>query len=143
MPQKSPKPLRLSADHKAALVAGRAEARIVREYLVALRDHRPRPGRKRTAESVQRRLTTVEKELKRLDVDTDDPLLVLELLQERIDLTAELAAFERDGLPELEKRFVEVAKSYSERKRVTYEAWRQLGVAADVLRRAGIRAAES
>jgi hypothetical protein len=129
----------LSDDHKAALVAGRAEARIVRDYLTALREHRPRPGRKRTPESVRQRLQDVEEELAKDPTEADDPLLVLELIQARIDLTAELAGFERSALPALEDRFVEVASAYARRKGVTYEAWRELGVSAVVLRRAGIR----
>lgn len=44
-----------------------------------------------------------------------------------------------DDLDALEKGFVEHAKSYSERKGVSYTAWRQAGVPAAVLREAGIR----
>ncbi len=34
------------------------------------------------------------------------------------------------------------AKSYGERKGISYEAWRQLGVPAEVLKRAGITKSE-
>ena len=39
---------------------------------------------------------------------------------------------------ELEAGFVAVAKSYSERKGLTYAAWREAGVDARVLKQAGI-----
>jgi hypothetical protein len=38
----------------------------------------------------------------------------------------------------LEKEFVRAAKGYSERKGITYGAWREFGVPAEVLRKAGI-----
>ena len=39
---------------------------------------------------------------------------------------------------ELETAFVEVAKSYSDRNAISYNAWRQIGVEPAVLRKAGI-----
>jgi len=41
-------------------------------------------------------------------------------------------------LAALEADFVQVAASYSARKGISYTAWRELGVSADVLKRAGI-----
>ena len=46
--------------HKAALARGRAEGRVVREYLEALRASRPSPGRKRTPDTITRRLADIE-----------------------------------------------------------------------------------
>jgi hypothetical protein len=130
----------MSDAHKAALVVGRAEARAVREYLSALRHHRPRPGRKRTPESIKRRLEVVERELAGADRDEEDPIHVLELIQERIDLQAEL---ERTGsgdeLARCEEEFVRVAAAFGQRKGITYQAWREMGIPPAVLRRAGIR----
>jgi hypothetical protein len=37
-----------------------------------------------------------------------------------------------------EARFVKVAKSFSERNDITFDAWREFGVAPAVLKRAGI-----
>ena len=37
-----------------------------------------------------------------------------------------------------EEAFVEVAKSYSDRQGISYAAWRTVGVAPEVLRRAGV-----
>ena len=57
-----------------------------------------------------------------------------------MDLEHELAKSEGDGadLDELEAGFVEVASVYGERKGLTYEAWRSIGVEPRVLKAAGI-----
>jgi hypothetical protein len=124
----------LSDDHKAALAEGRSQGRAVRRYLEALEAHKPRRGRKRTTDSISKRLQKIEDEL--LDAD---PLKRLQLVQERIDLQAELAATENKvDLDALEKDFVDAARSYSERKGISYAAWRELGVTAATLRRAGV-----
>ncbi len=61
------------------------------------------------------------------------------LIQERLDLTAELSTRSApDDLAELEAAFVEVAKPFAEAKGITYPAWREVGVPASVLARAGI-----
>lgn len=128
----------MSDGHKAALAVGRNEGRIVRTYLEALRANKPRPGRKRTAETVAQRLQAVEKEL--FDAD---PLNELILVQERIDLQAELEAFaQRLDVKDFEAEFIRVAKSYGTRKRVTYAAWREVGVSPAVLKAAGIGRAD-
>ena len=38
----------------------------------------------------------------------------------------------------VEAAFVDVAKSYSDRQGISYSAWREVGVEASVLKRAGI-----
>ena len=57
-----------------------------------------------------------------------------------MDLEQELAAADGDGgeLDEREASFIEVAAAYGERKGLTYEAWRSIGVAPRVLKAAGI-----
>lgn len=69
-----------------------------------------------------------------------DSLGRLHLLQERRDLEDELSAMNGGGvdLAALQGEFVKAAKSYSERKGVSYAAWREVGVPASVLRQAGI-----
>jgi hypothetical protein len=124
----------MSDDHKAALSQGRSESRAVREYLEALDQHRPRRGRRRTRESIEKRLATVEGELA-----SAPPLQRLQLVQERIDLTRELDEGDSTvDLAALEDEFVKSARSYGDRKRISYAAWRELGVPAEVLARAGI-----
>ena len=71
----------MSDAHKAALAQGRVEGRAVREYLDALRSSKPRQGRRRTAESITKRLGDID------DLLTDaDALSELKLIQERRDL---------------------------------------------------------
>jgi len=124
----------MSADHKAALAKGREEGRVVKRYLEALEEQKPRRGRKRTPESVKKRLATIDQEL----ADAD-PLGKLHLLQERQDLSAELAKNQvSDDLAAAERAFVRVAKAYGKRKGIGYSAWRQVGVTAPVLEKAGI-----
>jgi hypothetical protein len=127
-------PKSMSDQHKAALAEGRAHGRAIRVYLEALQANKPKRGRKRTAESIKKRLAEIER-----DMPTATGLRKLELAQERINLTRELSA--GDGsvdLGSLEKDFVEAAKSYSDRKGISYAAWREVGVPAATLKKAGI-----
>ncbi len=124
----------MSQEHKDALAQGRAEGRTVRSYLEALETHRPKRGRKRTPDSIKKRLAVIADELP--DVD---PLKRLQLTQERIDLEEEMARLETDNdLDELEQAFTQVAKSYAERKGISYSAFRELGVSAKTLKAAGV-----
>ena len=124
----------MSVEHKAALAKGREEGRVVRRYLEALEEHKPRRGRKRTPESIRKRLVFVEQQL-----DDVDPLTRLHLLQEREDLSAELSRNDAsDELAAAEKAFVKVARAYGRRKGIGYSAWRAVGVSVPVLQRAGI-----
>src|ERR1700687_2887771 len=133
MPQKK-KRTSMSAEHKAALAQGRNEGRSVRLYLEALDAHKPKRGRKRTPESITKRLDAIATAL-----PDADPVSRLHLVQERLDLSAELAHLgAKLDLTELESDFVSAAKAYSERRGISYAAWRELGVEAAVLKKAGI-----
>jgi hypothetical protein len=133
MPAKKPR-TPMSDEHKAALAEGRNQGRAVRRYLEALEAHKPKRGRKRTTESIQRRLDRIDAELAQAD-----PLRRLQLIQERLDLTAELeTTHAKVDLTGLEQDFADAAGAYSRRKGISYAAWRELGVDAAVLKRAGI-----
>jgi hypothetical protein len=124
----------LSNDQKKAMAVGRTEGRAVREYLEALRNNKPRRGRKRTSESITGRLERIDEELTEAD-----PIEELRLLQERRNLQAELASLDSGvDMTALEEAFVAVAKSYSERQGISYATWRDVGVEASVLKAAGI-----
>lgn len=124
----------MSDEHKAALAEGRSQGRAIRSYLDALEAHRPKRGRKRTPESIKKRLDVLETE-----IATADPLRRVQLIQERMDLEGELTAGEVTvDLAALEAGFVASAKEYSQRKRISYAAWRELGVPTHVLKAAGI-----
>lgn len=120
--------------HKQALALGREQGRAVRRYLEALDAHRPKRGRKRTPDSIKRRLEDIANRL-----EDADPLTRLQLVQERMNLESELATkSEAVDITTLEEEFVAAAREYSDRKGITYAAWREAGVDAGVLRRAGI-----
>ncbi len=124
----------MSVEHKAALAKGREEGRAVRSYLDALESSRPKRGRKRTPASIDKRLAAIDAQL-----DTSNSLDRLHLLQERKDLEEEKATLgEAKDVGDLEKQFVKVAKTYGARKGISYSTWRQIGVSAQVLQKAGI-----
>jgi len=133
-PAKSRKKTPMSEDHKAALAKGREEGRIVRRYLEALESTKPRRGRKRTPESIRKRLFAIDNSLA-----TADPLSRLHLIEERQRLEAELShTGDTVDLAALEKSFIKVARVYGERKGISYSAWRTVGVSASVLQQAKI-----
>jgi hypothetical protein len=124
----------MTDEHKAALAEGRAQGKAVRDYLEALEQNKPKRGRKRTPDSVRKRLAAVEAALPEAT-----GIKKLELIQERLDLSTELGAMdEKVDLSGLEKAFVKAAKGYAKRKGIAYAAWREMGVSADTLKRAGI-----
>lgn len=124
----------MSGAHKQALASGREEGRAVRRYLEAVEHQRPRRGRRRTPDTIRRRLAHVRER-----VQDADPLARLHLLQEQADLEAELSRMAAaDEIATLERAFVKVAKAYGKRKGVGYAAWRAAGVPATVLAKAGI-----
>jgi hypothetical protein len=128
----------MSESHKAALAEGREQGRAVRRYLEALEAHKPKRGRKRTPESVQKRLATIDEQL-----PTADPLTRVHLVQERMNLENELAAGDNAvDVVTLEEGFIAAAGPYGQRKGITYAAWREAGVDPGVLRKAGIRRGE-
>ena len=124
----------VTEEHKAAMAQGRAEGRAISAYLDALEQHRPKRGRKRTAESIDKQLADIEDKLA-----TATGVTRLGLVQQRIDLQRERAALGQTvDLAPLEEAFVAAAKGYSERKGISAAAWKEIGVPADVLKRAGI-----
>lgn len=123
----------MSEAHKEALAQGRRESRAVKAYLEAL--GAKRPGRPVTPDSVKKKLASLEEKL----AGESDPLKRLDLVQAKLDAEDQLAEMSDEAdFDALEKEFVGIAKSYSERKGITYSAWREVGVAAPVLKEAGI-----
>ncbi|MEM9748235.1 MAG: hypothetical protein AAF945_16180 [Actinomycetota bacterium] len=124
----------MSDEHKAAMQKGRAEGKVVRDYLEGLRATKPKRGRKRTEESVRAQLAEVEAKLPEAD-----PMNELLLVQKKRDLEEELDSMsDTVDMTALEEAFVGVAKSYSDTKKISYASWRDVGVEAAVLKRAGI-----
>lgn len=125
----------MSDDHKAALAEGRTQGRAVRAYLEALDANKPKRGRKRTPESIEKRLAAIDERY-----ETAEPFARLALAQERLDLEAELGQLGEPqvDLGALEADFVANAAPYAARKGLSYAAFRAVGVQPAVLAKAGI-----
>lgn len=125
----------MSKEHKAALAKGRAQGRAVREYLAAL-DKERKPGRKVDRPTLEQRI----EDLRSQAAAEPEPAKRLELIQRRLDAEDRLANLDEEpDLEALESAFVDAAAEYSERKGISYTAWRESGVPAAVLKRAGIK----
>jgi hypothetical protein len=112
------------------------QVRIVRRYLSTIDSIRQGRGPKRAADAIANRLLKIDEML-----ISADPISRLHLTQERIDLDAEairLGNGNEVDLADVEAEFVKVARTYGDRHGVTFSAWRQVGVEADVLEKAGI-----
>ena len=123
----------MSAEHKAALVQGRKEAKAIKTYLDALASRRP--GRPITRDSLEKRLASVQARL----ANERDTLKQVELHQSRLEIVEALAnAGEAIDMSKMEAEFAQVASAYSDRKGISYGAWRSVGVPAAVLKKAGV-----
>lgn len=124
----------MSDEHKEALAEGRRQSRAIKSYLSAVASRRP--GRPTTKASLTDRLGKVKAKI----AASDDPLETVELIQSRLDIEQALSDFDgQQDFDVLEAGFVEHAAAYSKRKGISYTAWREYGVPANVLRSAGIK----
>lgn len=120
--------------HKAALAKGRRQARSVRQYLEALEEDQRAKGRLDEV-ALKERIERLESEIEQ----EDNPAKRVELIQKRLDYERRLESLEEaPDVDALQQEFVAAAREYSERKGISYSAWREAGVPAAVLREAGI-----
>lgn len=122
----------MTDDHKAALARGRTEAAAIKRYLQALESRRP--GRPVTLAGLQEKLDLLIRKI----AEEHDALKKVDLVQMRLDTEQRIAGFEEVDFEMLERGFVRYAREYSERKGISYSAWREIGVPAPVLKQAGI-----
>ena len=111
-----------------------AAGRAVRDYLEALKLPDRRLTNSPPLEVALRRLEEINEELVGAS-----PIRELKLVQERHDMRRLLARTDLDGKQSLENEFIAVAGVFSRRHNISYRTWREMGVPAAVLRRAGIR----
>jgi hypothetical protein len=124
----------MSQAHKDALAEGRRESAIVRRYLEQL-GASGRGSAGLSASEIERRLAEVKQRL----VQEERALNRIQLIQQRHDLEDALrGADDQQDEGDLEERFVSVARQYSARKGIGYSAWREMGVDAAILKKAGI-----
>jgi hypothetical protein len=125
----------MSEEHKAALAQGRAEARAIKSYLAVVSTPKKR-GRPVTRGSLEERIASIDEKVR----TETDPLTRVDLIQARIDAQRALDDLDStEDLEALEAGFVDSAASYSDRKGITWTAWREAGVPAAVLRKAGLK----
>lgn len=125
----------MSDEHKAALAQGRAEARAIKSYLAVATAPKKR-GRPVTRGSLEEKIVGLDEKVR----TEDDPLARVDLIQARIDAQRALDDLDSAAdLKGLEAGFTQYAASYSERKGITWTAWREAGVSAATLRKAGIK----
>lgn len=124
----------MSDEHKSAIQSGRAQTKVVREYLEVLENRRPRRGPRPDPAKMRGRIDAIAVELA-----TAAPLERVTLHQERMDLGRQLETLEQgDRYEELEENFVSVVDEYSRRRGITAEAWLAVGVPKGVLKRGGV-----
>lgn len=108
------------------------EHRYVSEYLNSLTNGSQRPAEHRYR-NPEAQLESIDHALAHGDLT---PVERLELVQKRMDIQNYLDNNVED--PSLEENFLKVAKSFGDRKGITYAAWREMGVPASLLKAAGI-----
>lgn len=128
-------PRKMSAAHKAALSEGRTMSAAVDRYLSAVNTPKRR-GRKVSKAVLQQRLLAA-RERARAASGVDRVVAAQEVrdLSRRIAATGTASATD---VKALESAFVKVAKKFGENRGITYGAWRDAGVPAETLKRAGI-----
>lgn len=125
--------MEMSQEHKDALAVGRKQARAIKAYLRALET--TKPGRPVTKETLELRLAKVNERIQ----TSDDPLKSVEMIQIRLDIEHAITSLDdRENFDELEAEFRVHARPYSDRKGITYTAWREFGVPAATLRAAKV-----
>jgi len=132
---KRPAQRTLTAAHKRALAEGRTMSATVDRYLSAVNTPKRR-GRKVSKAALAQRLADAR--LKAKSATGVDRVLAA---QEVRDLQARIASMNAAGgsdVKSLEADFVKIAKRFGENRGIGYGAWRDAGVPAVVLKRAGV-----
>lgn len=125
----------MTDEHKAALAQGRRESKAIKGYLEAISVPKRR-GRPVTPEVLEAKIVTLDEKVR----SERDPLSRVELIQARLDAQAALEQMTATvDMDILEPGFIEHVASYSERKGITWVAWREAGVPASVLSAAGVK----
>ena len=127
-------PRKMTTTHKAALARGREMSSIVDRYLSVVNVPKKR-GRKVSPVTLRKRLAAAEATVK-----SSSGVAKVLAAQEVRDLRARLAESGGDSADtkSLEASFVKVARQFSANRGISYAAWRDAGVPAEVLKRAGI-----
>jgi hypothetical protein len=126
---------KLSASHKKALAEGRSNSAVVDKYLSIVNTPKRR-GRKVSKATLETRLAEARARSK-----TATGVEKVVSAQEVRDLQSKLAQAKTTtgtDIKRLEADFVKIAKRFGENRGIGYGAWRDAGVSAQVLKRAGV-----
>jgi len=125
----------MTDEHKAALAQGRRESKAIKAYLLAISVPKRR-GRPVTPETLEAKIEVLDEKVR----TESDPLARVDLIQARLDAQGALDQLTAtNDMDMLEAGFVECASSYSQRKGISWSAWREAGVPASVLAAAGVK----
>jgi hypothetical protein len=132
---KRPAQRKLSASHKQALAEGRTMSATVDRYLSAVNTPKRR-GRKVSKAALVERLAEAKARAKSA-TGVDKVLAAQDVrdLQTRISNMNEASG---NDIKSLEAAFVKIAKRFGENRGIGYGAWRDAGVPATVLKKAGV-----
>ncbi|MGO9876696.1 MAG: hypothetical protein ACLPVY_23220 [Acidimicrobiia bacterium] len=126
----------MSAAHKRALAEGRAMSATVDRYLSAVNTPKRR-GRKVTKATLERRLVAAHANAK--SAKGVNKVVAAQAVRDLETRLADMHAASGTGdLKRLEAAFVKIAKQFGENRGIGYGAWRDAGVPADVLKKAGL-----
>lgn len=115
-------------------VERRLQAQSITAYLEALRVQKPTVSR----DTLIRRIEMAEKAVAEAE-EKGLWLRAMDAVERLSQHQRTLAELDRQGsINDLERRFIEVAKDYSDRKSLSYETWRYMNVPPKVLKAAGI-----
>lgn len=125
----------MTEEQQVALAQGRRESKAIKSYLEAITVPKRR-GRPVTPELLEAKIAALDDKV----LTERDPLARVDLYQARIDAQAALDSMTATiDLDALEVGFIACAASYSDRKGITWPAWREAGVSSAVLTAAGVR----
>jgi len=125
----------LSAAHKKALAEGRTMSASVDRYLAVVNAPQRR-GRKVSKATLTERLT--EARVRAKSATGVDRVLAAQAVRDLERRVAQLDSASGDDVKRLESDFVKLAKKFGEQRGISYGAWRDAGISAQVLKRAGI-----
>ena len=132
---KRPAARKLSASHNRALAEGRTMSATVDRYLSAVNTPKRR-GRKISKASLVSRLAEALTKAKSAS-GVEKVLAAQEVRDLQIHI-ANMESASNTDLKSLEAAFVKIAKQFGENRGIGYGAWRDAGVPAVVLKKAGI-----
>jgi hypothetical protein len=132
---KRPGERKLSAAHKRALAEGRTMSATVDRYLSAVNTPKRR-GRKVSKSALEQRLA--EARIKAKSATGVEKVLAAQDVRDLQLRIANMSVASGGDIKSLEAAFVKIAKRFGENRGIGYGAWRDAGVPAVVLKKAGV-----